>query len=142
MFMGGAGGSSNYNNVGGKGGGIVFLMARNINVTCSTCSQKPSISAKGQNVNNSAGPGAGGSVLIGYLNGANIEQLQSDVSGGSYSDISLDPSPGAGGRFMLKKCTSSPAFPIVNALVNPGANPGSASPSLPGTAKIQDYPCN
>ena len=124
--MGGAGGA-NLANAGQPGGGIVYIMARNISVGCggTTCTTPPVISSNGYLAGaGGEGAGAGGSVFLGYASSTNFTQTQLKANGGGNVDTTLDAGPGAGGRIQKLSCINE-TLPSVT--VNAGALTGAGA---------------
>ncbi len=128
IFMGGAGGA-NAGIAGTPGGGIVYIMARNISVGCvgtgGVCTVKPVISSNGNTSgSNGEGAGAGGSVFLGYASSTNFTQTILKADGGGNVDITYDAGPGAGGRIQRLSCINET---LPNVTVNAGTLTGTGA---------------
>ncbi len=103
IFMGGGGGSGQQNNnrasAGANGGGIVIVRA---NTITSDCASTYSITADGNDANNSSGndgaggAGAGGVVLLDVINYNLTCQLDAHANGGNGGDVATGAAHGGG----------------------------------------------
>lgn len=164
IFMGGAGGSAANVSAGtaGAGGGIVYLMAKNINLaTNATVTIENNGAAGGGNstITNqgASGGGAGGSIFVGFgnLNAPGTSILYAvAMGGGGGSAIPTGASGGgggAGGRIHLMGCNTS-LTPITDTtkvypMANGGTGGGSVASSvggigLAGSIVKASVPCN
>ncbi len=166
MFMGGAGGSSinSLASTGGSGGGIIYIMAKNLNVDTNANVIISNNGDDGQSNTTyanygSGGGGAGGSTLLGFQNFTAPGTAQMDIqayggNGGLVSGTATNGSGGGGGgggRVHIIGCNTS-TIPVTSALLNLQLNGGSGGNSLSGgsvgsagysgSVVKQSVPCN
>lgn len=147
MFLGAAGGSTAglINATSHRGGGIIYLMAKNIVVPDTMVGIIAADGGSGQVTDSpsygGSGGHAGGSVMMGYKElsvglGGMLSINAGGGSGGSSSVASEGGGGGGAGRMHFTKCTSSSASTGVYKYVNGGGGGTSfgSNPGLPGFA--------